>query len=168
MDKIPDELFVRPSDESNWVRCLVLVSDLKPFWKTFDDLPSAHIVGRTFDDLYYEVAMYEPLVHYLLGKDFAFLLASESGLQYDVSQPTHREMGVYGVRNAGVKARRHFIQNAIDAILSARHGRGLDHYYQDYTSNPCILATISWAFLLRDILVRFRDRALRGAVADSD
>ncbi|KAK3936721.1 hypothetical protein QBC46DRAFT_452540 [Diplogelasinospora grovesii] len=65
------------------------------------------------------------------------------------------------------KARRHFIQNAIEATLSARHGRGMDRYYQDYTKNPRISRAISWAFLLRDTRLCHRDEALRAA-ADSD
>ena len=162
---IPDELFKRPLDRVAWVRCFVLVDDLDLFRPTLALLPSTHIVRRTSDDQYFEVAVSEPCVQGLQDIGIPFLVASEAGLQYDVSQPSQGEINVQGVWSATRKAQYQFLQNAVEATLSRAHGKGLDQYYRDHTSNHGLLAPISWAFLVRDIWVCARDRTL---IAEAD
>lgn len=143
---------MQPSDDEVWVPCLVSAADVELWRKTFEELPSVHIVGSAFDGSYYEVAMIRSFLQYMIDRDFSIRLPSELDEPHDVSLPTKREIAVHGIHNAPAKARKEYIRKAIDATLVANHGRGLDRYYQDY-AKPDILAAICWGFLTRDILV---------------
>ncbi|KAM0819942.1 putative Coiled-coil-helix-coiled-coil-helix domain-containing protein [Seiridium cardinale] len=81
IDNIPDEILQKPTDDETWTRCFLLVDDLATFRATIECIPQLHVVGKTLDDQYYEVAMCERFVQYLLDVDFPFLLASETALQ---------------------------------------------------------------------------------------
>jgi hypothetical protein len=75
---------------------------------------------------------------------------------YDVSQPKQREIEVYGIHEATARARYRFIMDAVRAISSAKHGRGLDRYYLsslDYTNTCGLSVAIKWAIFLRDVKV---------------
>lgn len=127
-----------------------------------EDTPSAHIVGKTPDDKYYEVAI---CARYLcdIFHDFEFnkmsseeLNSKEPGtpFQHDVWNPTQDEIGVHGNQGALVMARNRFVGNAVQAITSAKHGRGLDQYYLSiiaHTDNGFFSVAIRWAILLRDL-----------------
>ncbi|KAJ0103802.1 hypothetical protein J7T55_004205 [Diaporthe amygdali] len=75
-------------------------------------------------------------------------------IHYDVSQPKQREIKVYGTPEGTTRARGRFIVNAVRAISSADHGRGLDQYYlssPNYTNNRGFLVAIKWAVFLRSV-----------------
>ncbi|KAH8748261.1 hypothetical protein F5883DRAFT_582937 [Diaporthe sp. PMI_573] len=153
VEKIPDELFGKPSDDEAWTCCLVPAGQLELFRNVFENLASAHIVRKTSDDEYYEVAMCERCIQYFRGINFDFLPISDTSFRHNVSRPIRREIDVYGTQ-ASDRARFRFIQNAVGAISSARHGRGLDQYYlarADHTGNLCLSVAIRWETLLREI-----------------
>lgn len=99
---------------------------------------------------------------YLVKNDLPVKPLSEITQTHDASQPTEGEVRVHGYVNAVVKARKAFIRNAIDAIVDAKHGRGLDSYYRDY-ADPHLFAAIQWGCLFRDIMVCF---AYLGSIDD--
>ncbi|KAG7122053.1 hypothetical protein HYQ46_005505 [Verticillium longisporum] len=150
-ENIPNGLFEMPSNNEAWVRCFLTVADLTVYRQTIEKLPTAHVVGKTWDTHYYEVAMTGSCLQWLFDHDVPFLLASESGLSYDLTEPSEGEVHVFGVMPAREMAARRFMLNAMEATSSARHGHGLDRYYLRNTSDKSVLATFMWTFLLRDI-----------------
>ncbi|KAI7785363.1 hypothetical protein LA080_007197 [Diaporthe eres] len=52
-EKVPDELFVTPTDLGIWRFYRVPARQLKPFRTLLEDTPLAHIVGKTPDDEHY-------------------------------------------------------------------------------------------------------------------
>lgn len=127
------------------------------FRETLEQVHSAHLVRPTCDNLYYEVAILQNFLEFLVTNDFPISLSLEMNPRYDVSMPTEGEKNVYGTLPAIRRARKAFIQNAMDATLTARHGHGLDQWYRDYFSDELSTA-ISWGFLLRDVMVRSENR----------
>ncbi|KAH7309014.1 hypothetical protein B0I35DRAFT_90259 [Stachybotrys elegans] len=150
-ERVPDEFFLKPSDAEGFVPTLIPAIYIEPFQREFGQLPVVHIVGRTADRRYYEVAMTTGFLYYLVKNDYPVKPLSEITQPYHVSQPTEGEVRVHGYVNAVVKARKSFIRNAIDAIVDAKYGRGLDSYYRDY-ADPQLSAAIQWGCLLRDVM----------------
>ncbi|KAK8855334.1 hypothetical protein PGQ11_011246 [Apiospora arundinis] len=151
--QLPEDLFVKPGDDEKWERCFVQTSHFSMFQPVIESTPQLHAVGEIPDTQYFELAACQRWVQSSIDIGFPFLLASESGLQYDVSKPSQGEINVQGVLSASEIARRRFVRNAVDATFSGKHGQGLDDYYRVHTRDPRLLAPIKWACVLRDILV---------------
>ncbi|KEY73691.1 hypothetical protein S7711_11425 [Stachybotrys chartarum IBT 7711] len=150
-EKIPDNLFETPSNNETWMRCLLTVSDFTTYQQTIEELRAAHVVGK-IRNTHYEVAMTGACRQWFVDHDIPVLLTSESGLSYDLTEPTKVETDGFSVITAR-KAAYGFMTNALEAISSAKHGHGLERYYLYNTSDKSMLATLMWAFLLRDISV---------------
>lgn len=157
-----DDLLKKPPNEK-WTSCFVPVDQFKADgWAQIEHVPRVHVVGKTPDGQFYQVAVCASCIRWLLDHDFPFELASAQGLQHDISEPGEGEIRVQGIREARRRAQSCFVRNAIRGIWSGR-GRGLDRYYRYITVNQDVLVPIEWAIVIRDIVVCFHDWDLKGA-----
>ena len=151
------ELLRKPQHNEDWVCCLVPADQVESNtskWGYIKHLPSVHVVGKTFEDAFYMVAVHEFCLQWLLDHDVPFELESERGFYYKVWEPTDGEIRVYGIAEARNRAQLRFLRNAIQGIRS-EYGRGLDRFYRRHTSNQSMLAPIEFAIVIRDIKVSF-------------
>jgi len=119
----------------------------------FFELLSVKATRRTHDGSHLEIAVTEHVLRWLIENEFPVKRPITS--RDDVSLPTMEEETDYGPWFARRWARKTFINDAINAILSGKHGRGLERYYMEYTNDE-VKAGISWGILLGDILVRLQ------------
>ncbi|KAL1850480.1 hypothetical protein Daus18300_012894 [Diaporthe australafricana] len=81
-------------------------------------------------------------------------------LHYDVSQPRQGKINVYGCSTAKEHAENRLVMNAMRAVSSGKHGKGLDRYYLssiDYYNARSLSLAVAWAILLRDIMSSKQD-----------
>ena len=141
---MPSDLRDLPTeDDDNWVRGLVLASEL-------DQLPwlathySVHLLRKRPGAEFVEVAVHEPHCGRLCN--YVTLHADATG--QCLYEPSEREKWVYGIHAARSRSRRFFIQRVVDGILT--RGPGLGRFYQQGIDDAGLQAVIEWAILRRD------------------
>ncbi|KAK7924658.1 hypothetical protein PG985_006712 [Apiospora marii] len=168
--QLPQELLMKPGDDEKWERCFVSRFDISHLQPVMKNYPQLHIVGETEDGKYLELAMCQRWVQCPTDISFHFQLASKSGLQYDVSLPTKTEIKKNGIDSASEQARKRFVSNAVSAVLSGRHGKGLEDYYRDNVCQFDVPMAINVAKFLNRVFgsenPEMRERICE-AVADS-
>jgi hypothetical protein len=116
-------------------------------WDKIKSVPGIYVVGKCCDGKFYEVAVYESYIPWLLLYKFEF----ERDLDFDRTKPTDAEVQVYGALAARRRAQSHFLQNAFKAIWSGR-GRGLELHFRRIAP-PQLQIPLEWAILYHDVLV---------------
>jgi hypothetical protein len=129
-----DLLELPPSDECwlSWVVRADLFESPNTEWTPIKDFPGLHEVGKTGDGRFYEIAIRESYMPWLLR----FQHEPVKGITElrNILQPTNREINEDGQLRAIEKVKSRFLQ-AAGRGLSAGLGRGLDSFYR-HTTRP--------------------------------
>jgi hypothetical protein len=112
-----------------------------------ETLPSIRLIQEAEGREYAEIAVTE--YSFLWLATLFPHLRTEPNVPFNQTTPTEGEINATAKR----RAEGSFTSLATAALVSGRHGHGLDRYYLKYTCDRVLLATLVWRMLLRRILV---------------
>ncbi|KAH8590407.1 hypothetical protein B0O99DRAFT_691617 [Bisporella sp. PMI_857] len=137
----------------SWKSCYVLADQIEPKYSDWYQIKSArglHIVGKCCNGKFYEVAVHESYIPWLLRHDFDFLPCLDDDVDVDRAEPTDAEIRVHGIPAAQRRARDSFLLNIINAIKSG-NSPGLVSYFRHIVPLP-LRISLEWAILSHEIL----------------
>lgn len=152
-----------PLSSGLWKPCYVPTDQIEPKISDWYQIKSArglYVVGKCCNGNFYEVAVHESYIPWLLRHKFKFL----PYLDFDRTKPADAEVRVYGIRAARRRARISFLRNIINAIRSGR-SPGLVSYFRRIVPSP-LRVSLEWAILNHEILVNLSSIQLQNGGAN--